>query len=393
MPDHHLPDPPALAGAAAAPMRRRWLLPALAVLVLLLGGAGAAAWIIRRQPAASPAPAAAPTPALTVALAEVREERLARPVVGDGSVAAWQELVIGTETGGLKVVEVNFEEGDQVRQGQVLVRIDPAVPAAQAAQAEAAAIEAEAALRLAEADLRRSAELARTESVARQTLDQRQSAARQAEARLIAARARRDEAQARLEQVTIEAPADGVISRRTILLGAVVQPGQEMFRLIRDGRLELDARVPELDLGGVAPGQRVRVIHGAREIEARVRTIAPVVAGETRLGIVRVALPPDSGLRPGMFARAEILPEAATPVLTVPQEAVVFRGGGAVAFVLPEGAERVVQRAVVPGQRREGRVEVTAGLAAGERVVATGAGFLSDGDMVRVAPPAAPAAR
>jgi RND family efflux transporter MFP subunit len=392
MPDHTLPDPLVLVDGPSRPPRRRrhrWLVPAAAVLAgLALLGAGGA-WVAAHRPAAPPPPTAvAPVPALTVAVAPVRWERLRRPVVGDGSVAAWQELVIGIETGGLRVVEVGFEEGDAVRQGQVLVRLDPAVPAAQAAQAEAAAAEAEAALRLAEADLRRAAELARTDSVARQTLDQRSSAARQAEARLLAARARRDEARARLEQTTIEAPADGVVSRRSVLVGAVVQPGQEMLRLIRDGRLELAARVPELDLARVRPGQAVRVVHGEREIAGRVRILAPVVAGDTRLGTVHVTLPPDSGLRPGMFARAEIAPEEAAPALTVPQEAVVFREGGAVAFVLPEGADRVEQRRVAAGARREGRVEVTAGLAEGERVVATGAGFLSDGDLVRVAPAA-----
>jgi RND family efflux transporter MFP subunit len=394
MPDHGLPDRAALLGREGAPQRRRG--PVLAALGLGLLAAGAAgAWLAAPRllpprpadgaPAAASAAEAAPPAALTVVVAPVRRQGLARPVVGDGSVVAWQELVVGTETGGLRVVEVAFEAGDAVRQGQVLVRLDPAVPAAQAAQAEAAVAEAEAVLRLAEADLRRSTELARSDSVARQTLEQRQSATRQAEARLLVARARRDEAAARLAQTRILAPSDGVVSRRSVLLGAVVQPGQEMLRLVRDGRLELDARVPELDLGGVRPGQAVRVVHGEREIAARVRAIAPVVAGDTRLGVVHVALPPDSGLRPGMFARAEIAPASAPEALTVPQEAVVFREGRPVVFLLPEGADHVAQRAVSTGARRDGVVEVTAGLAEGDRVVATGAGFLSDGDRVRVA--------
>jgi HlyD family secretion protein len=262
--------------------------------------------------------------------------------------------------------------------------LDASVPSAVAAAADAAVVEAEAALRMAEADLRRATELSRSENVARQTVEQRQATARQAEARLMASRANRDEAQARLAQTRIVAPTDGVVARRTVLLGAVAQPGQEMFRLIRDGRLELDARVPELDLAGVQPGQAVRVFHGEREITAQVRALAPVVAGETRLGIVHVALPSDSGLRPGMFARAEILPSE-TQILTVPQEAVVFRDGRPAAFVLTQDGDRVVLRALTTGQRRDGVVEVTEGLAAGERVVATGAGFLSDGDRVRVA--------
>ena len=396
MPDHNMPDQvlaaPSSAATGPAPRDRRGGDGGLAagfLLLLLLAGAGAVLWFAaprlhRAAPPPAPVAASAPLPAVTVALATVRALALARPAIGDGSVVAWQELVIGTETGGLRVIEVAFEEGDRVRRGQVLVRLDPAIPAAQAAQAEAAVEEAEAALRMAQAEMRRSVELARTEAVARQTLEQRQSAARQAEARLLAAQARRDEAVARLAQTRIEAPADGVISRRSVLLGAVVQPGQEMFRLIRDGRLELAARVPELDLAQVQPGQAVRVTHGARVIEGRVRMVAPLVAGDTRLGTVHVTLPPESGLRPGMFARAEILPPAAS-ALAVPQEAVVFRGGRPVAFVVAEGSGRVEQRALATGVRRDGMVEILSGLAAGERVVVAGAGFLADGDLVRVA--------
>jgi RND family efflux transporter MFP subunit len=391
MPDHPLPDrlapDPLTRDDATRPAARRrgpWL--GLAVLVPLLAGGGL--WLALHRPPATPPVAAAapePPPALTVGLVPVRRQALRRPAIGDGSVTAWQELVIGTETGGLRVVEVGFEEGEAVRQGQVLVRLDPALPAAQLAQAEAAEAEAEAALRIAEADLRRSTELARTENVARQLLEQRQSAARQAAARRDAARARREEAAARLAQTRILAPSDGIVSRRSVLLGAVVQPGQEMLRLIRDGRLELDARVPELDLAGIAPGQAARVFHGEREIPAQVRAVAPVVAGDTRLGIVHLTLPPESGLRPGMFARGEITPPAAAPVLAVPQEAVVFRNGAPVVFVLAEGAEHVEARRIATGLRQDGQVEIVSGLAEGERVVATGAGFLSEGDRVALA--------
>jgi len=387
MPDHNSP-----AQAALPPPRLRrtpwgrWL---LGLGLLLAAGLGALAvprlMMEHDAPPAATAPQE-PPPALTVALAVAQRRDLVRPIIGDGSVVAWQELVIGNEAGGLRVRAVPVEEGDRVAQGQLLVQLDDAVPAAQLAQAEAAQAEAEAALAIAQADLRRAAQLSRSDNVARQVLEQREAAARQAEARLRATRAQLQEAQARLAQTRILAPAAGIVSRRSVLPGAVVQPGQEMLRLIRGGRLELDARVPELDLAGVGPGQAVRVQHGEREIMGTVRALAPVVAGETRLGVVHVALPPESGLRPGMFARAEILP-APAPALTVPQEAVVFRDGRPVVFVLPEGAERVALRPIATGLRREGVVEVAEGLAPGERVVATGAGFLSEGDRVRVAAP------
>lgn len=358
----------------------RWL--AALLVVLAAAGIGFAYWP-RPQPIPVLAASEAP-PALTVTLAPVLAETLARPAFGDGSVVAWQELVVGIETGGLRILEVAVEEGERVRRGQLLARLDDALPAAQAAQAAAAVTEAEAALDIAQADMRRSVALARSESVARQTLEQRQSAALQAEARLLAARARRDEAAARLTQTRILAPTDGTISRRSILPGAVTVPGQEAIRLIRDSRLELDARVPELDLVLIRPGQPVRIRHGEREIAATVRALAPVVGSDTRLGIVHVALPADSGLRPGMFAQAEIM-ATAEAALTVPQEAVVFREGRPFAFVVPQDGDRVALRALATGIRRAGRVEVLRGLAEGEQVVVTGAGFLSDGDRIRLA--------
>jgi RND family efflux transporter MFP subunit len=166
-----------------------------------------------------------------------------------------------------------------------------------------------------------------------------------------------------------------------------------MVRLIRDDRLEVEARVPELELARVRPGQPVRVVHGERAIEAGVRLIAPTVSAETRLGIVRVALPPGSGLSPGMFTRAEIATgEAVVP--TVPLEAVVLRGEGGrpSVFVLPPGSDHVALRPVVTGARRDGLVEVTQGLLEGEAVVVAGAGFLTDGDRVRVITPEGAAA-
>ncbi len=388
MPDHNLPttllvrDAPAPAVALPTTRRRRW--PWLAAALLAAAGALVLArgWTGSSPPTALPA--AAP-PVLAVRVVPATFLVMARPVIGDGSVVAWQELIVGTEAVGLRIVELAFEEGDQVRQGQVLLRLDDTVLTAQRNQADAAVAEAEAALRIAQQDLRRATELTLSQSVARQTLEQRQATMLQAEARLAAARAAREEVAARLAQTRIRAPADGIVSRRGALLGGVVGAGQEMLRLIRDGRLELDARVAELDLAALAPGMAVRVTHGDHRIEAGIRAVAPVVSAETRLGIVHVALPPDSGLRPGMFARAEILPTAA-PALTVPQEAVLTRDNEAVVLVLPPDTDRVARRAIAPGQRRDGLVEVTAGLAEGERVVVTGAGFLADGDRIRLLP-------
>jgi len=383
----------ALASAAHAPVgarrRRGWVVAGLAAVAVLvaavLAGGFLPPWPFTARPAPEAARIQAPVPVLTVALGAARARAVVTTVTGDGSVVAWQELVVGAEIGGLRLVEAPVEEGQAVRSGDLLARLDDSVLRAQAAQAEAAILEAEAARDIAAADLARSEQLVRSQSASVQVTEQRRAAALQAEARLAAARARRDEVLARLAQTRILAPTDGIVAKVSARIGSVSAMGQEMFRILRDGRLELDARVPELDLSQVQPGQAVTVRHGERIIQAEVRAIAPVVAPETRLGIVHVALPPGSALRPGMFARAEI-EGAVRQVVMVPAGAVVFRDGASRVFVLPEGEDRVRLRRLTTGVRDDGMVQVTDGLQPGERVVVAGAGFLADGDLVRVAP-------
>lgn len=113
-----------------------------------------------------------------------------------------------------------------------------------------------------------------------------------------------------------------------------------------------------------SPARKVVVRHGERVIQAEVRLVAPVVAADTRLGTVHVALPADPGLRPGMFARAEIT-GASREVVMVPASAIVFRDGAAQVFVLPEGQGR--GHAPTAGARIEGQAEVIEGLRLGER--------------------------
>lgn len=328
---------------------------------------------------------------LTVEAQPVGRRPMVHAVVGTGSVVPWQELVVGSEVNGLRVMEVTFEEGDTVAKGQLMVRLDDSVLRAQLAQAQAAEAEAEANLAFARSDVARGRELAQRENIARQTVEQRETTARANEAKLAQARAQRDQLEAQLAQTRILAPEAGIVSKRSVLVGAVVAQGTELFRLIRDGRLELDAQLPELDLAQVRPGQAVRVTHGSEPVGASVRAVAPTVAADTRLGIVHVALPRDSGLSPGMYARAEIAVGQAE-VVAVPQEAVVFRDGRPSVFVLSTD-DHVALRPIVTGERREGWVEVTGGLAAGERIVVNGAGFLNDGDHVTVADSVAAAGR
>ena len=188
----------------------------------------------------------------------------------------------------------------------------------------------------------------------------------------------------RLTQTEIKAPANGAISGRLATIGAVVQPGQELFRLILDERLEWRADVPAADLARLKPGMTATIFTASgAKVPGTIRMIAPTVDPQTRNGLVYVDLPPNSAVRAGMFARGEF-ELGRSPAVTLPQTAVVLREGFAYLFRL-DGEDRVVQTKVTLGRRSGERVEVLSGLPAGARVVESGAGFLADGDAVKVA--------
>jgi RND family efflux transporter MFP subunit len=197
----------------------------------------------------------------------------------------------------------------------------------------------------------------------------------------------------------VHAPDDGVISARTATVGAVVGNGTELFRLIRKGRLEWRAEVTSSELGRVTPGTRaiITATSGAR-LEGRVRMIGPTVDPQSRVAIVFVDVKPLPGPasgseRAGMFARGEF-ELGSQPALTVPQPAVVVREGFSYVFrVNPDN--RVTQVKVQIGRIAGDRLQVLSGLTPDMRIVASGGGFLNDGDLVRVSngTPAAPPAQ
>jgi RND family efflux transporter MFP subunit len=321
-------------------------------------------------------------PALTVGVTGAKIHPMTQVVIGTGSVAEWQQLTVAAEVAGLRIVEIAVDEGDTVKQGQILARLDDRILKAQSAQFEASIREQEANLANAQADFRRAQELQTSKNIAMQTYEQRETAARTAEAKLAMIRAQATELKAKIEQTVIRAPTDGVISKRSALLGSVAGIGTELFRMIREGRIEVQALVPELDIGRIEPGQKARVVHGDIGVSGTVRLVSPVVNAATRLGMAYVTVPPDSGLKPGMFARAEIA-IGTLDALSVPQEALVFRDGRPAAFAV--GADdRVTLHMLETGRRQNGWVEVKSGLDRADRIVVAGAGFLNDGDLVRI---------
>jgi RND family efflux transporter MFP subunit len=361
-----------------------------AAAVLLLAGGAATALVVRAADGkAADAAATAPAkPALSVAIATPERVALPTTVAATGNIAAWQEAVIGSEASGWRLAEVRVNVGDRVRRGQVLASFAAALPQADLAAVRAQVAEAEALLADARANAERARGLAASGALSAQQINQYLTAESTAAARLEALRAGAKVQELRLAQAQVLAPDDGVISARSATVGAVVGAGQELFRLIRGGRLEWRAEVAADDLARLAPGQRVRVQpSGGEPVEGRVRVVGPTVDVATRNGLVYVDLPRPGSARAGMFARGEF-ELGSTPALTLPAGAVLLRDG--FAWVFKVGADgRVEQVKVTVGRRSGERIEITGGLDPAARVVASGGSFLADGDLVRVveAPP------
>lgn len=333
--------------------------------------------------------AAAPKPALTVNVTQPQPAALPVRVTANGSIAAWQEASVGAEANGLRLAEVRVNVGDVVKRGQVLATFAPDTLNADVAQIRAAVAEAEATLAEASANAQRARGLQATGALSEAAINQYFTAERTAKARLDAQRAMAQMQQLRLKQTQVLAPDNGVISARSATVGAVLPAGQELFRMIRQGRLEWRGEVAATDMAALKPGMTALVTAGGGPaIKGTVRMVAPTVDPQTRNGIVYVDLPPvgaasDTGAaRAGMFARGEFEVGSGTG-LTLPQSAVLLRDG--FSYVLRVGPDsKLTQVKVGVGRRVGDRIEITGGIDAQTRVVAAGGGFLGDGDTVRV---------
>ena len=369
-------------------MTRIPLHPAASAL-LAVALALAAPWAARAadgQPAAARgAASAAVKPALSVSVVQPAAQPLAQRIAAHGNIAAWQEAVIGAEVPGFRLAEVRVNVGDPVRRGQVLAVFASELAQADVAQLKAAVAEAEATLAEAAANAQRARELQTTGALSAQQISQYLTAERTAQARLEAQRAAARVQQIRLQQTQVLAPDAGVISARSATVGAVVPAGQELFRLIRQGRLEWRAEVASADLARLKPGMAARVTPpGGTPVAGRIRMIAPTVDPATRNGLVYVDLRAPGLAKAGMFARGEF-DLGSTSALTLPQSAVLLREGFSYVFTVGTD-QKVAQRKVTTGRREGERIEITGGLAADARVVAAGGAFLVDGDTVRIVP-------
>jgi RND family efflux transporter MFP subunit len=292
-------------------------------------------------------------------------------------------LTVGPEVAGYRVAEVRADVGDKVHKGDELARLNTDMLNAELAAKRAAMSKAQAQQAKAQADFNRAQTLAASKLLSTAELERVQTEMLSSAAETELAKANLDTADLRLRYARIVAPADGVISARKVNIGQIAQVNEEMFRLLRDGRIEWRAEIPEALLTHIHKGQPVTIkLADGAALSGNVRVVAPTVNTSDRTAMVYVELPQPGPARPGMFARGEFaLGQSNVPM--IPLTSVLPNDGYSYVFVLKKDFS-VERRRIETGQIEGDSLEVIKGLAANEQIVETGAAFLKDGDRVRV---------
>ncbi len=325
---------------------------------------------------------AAPTASMTITTAAVRSEDIVRTVPATGSIYPWQEVIVAAEVGGYRVAAVLVDVGTRVQKGQALVRLSSDLLQAELDTRNAALRSAQAAEANASAALRRGEQVSTSGALSAADLDRLKAEQIAAQARVETAQVDLRTAALRLRYGTVTAPDSGTITARTVSVGQIAQAGQEMLRMLRQNRVEWRAEVPESQLSRIKVGQSAQVtaVDGS-VLMGKVRAVAPTVQVNNRTGIAYIDIT-GGDARAGMFARGAI--EAGKgPGLLVPIASVVMQDGYSYVFVL--GNNNVVERRLVQQAGVHGdSLEVASGIAPGDLIAVKGAGFLKDGDTVRV---------
>ena len=324
-----------------------------------------------------------PASAMTVTVEPVRKARIARSVEATGSIQPWQEVIIGPEVGGYRVSAVLVEIGDKVKRGQTLVRLSADMLEAEVASRNAALRSAEARATNAAAAYRRGQTIASTGALSQANLDTLTADQVATQAQVETTKSDLATSTLRLKYTQVIAPDDGVVTSRLVSVGQVAQAGGEMLRLLRQGRVEWRAEVPESRLAQIKVGQDVSITSAdGTVIAGKVRAVAPTVMVNNRSALVYVDIQ-NGNARPGMFARGRI-GIGQGEALLVPVTSVVMQDGYSYVFVLKAG-DVVERRLVQPVGVQGDSMEIASGLVAEETIAVKGAGFLKDRDPVRVA--------
>lgn len=321
--------------------------------------------------------------AVTVAIARPGERRWAEIVPASGWLRPWHEAIVAAEIDGLRITDVLVDVGSIVSKGQPLVRLADESVRAELRKEAAALSTAKADLAKAQANAERAGKVKGSGALSDEKIAEYLIAEQTAEAGVEFASASLENQKLKLAQATIVAVDDGLITARSAQLGAVVSSGTELFRLVRQQRVEWQAEIPARHLSRIREGMAATfAATGDRRVKGSVRLVGPTVSTDTGRGLAYVALPPGTQPPIGLYVTGQIELDTST-ALTVPETALVLRDG--MAYVFAVNAESRASRIrVETGRRNNGEVEILSGLDAEARIVTTGGAFLSDGALVRI---------
>ena len=302
-----------------------------------------------------------------------------------GAIAARYDMPIGNDGDTGRIVGVYVEAGDHVERGQLLARLDEAVLIPQVNRLEAALEQAKAQAALSAAEYRRAQGVEAAGALSAEDIEKRHATAITDAANVKVVAAQLAEAQARLTRTRIVAPIAGTVLTRKAEVGQIANPaGDALFRIASGGEVEMRGQLAEQDLAQVKVGDSaiVHITGVPQPFEGRVRLLGAIIDPQTRLGEIRISLKPDPALRPGAFARGTVsVGKAMRPV--VPQTAVLSDGSSSYVFVV-DAKNHAERREVHVADTSDQGVIIASGLNGSERVVTTAAGFLRDGEEVKV---------
>ncbi|WP_168455006.1 efflux RND transporter periplasmic adaptor subunit [Sphingopyxis microcysteis] len=362
----------------------------LIIAVVLIALALAAAWYAfssSKEGAAGAGGAAggegaAAVPSITVMIPG--RQSVEATISTNGTIAARREMPVGVAGEGGQVVRVLVEPGQWVGAGQPLAIVDRAVQAQQAAALAASIRVAQADADLAQAELTRADALVSRGFISKADMDRKRATRDAANARVRVAQAQYAEAQARNGRLNIVAPAAGLVLTRQVETGQVVSSGSGvLFRMARGGEMELMAQMAEADLARVRVGTRATIspVGTNLQIAGQVWQVSPVIDPDTRQGMVRIAVPYSTALRPGGFADARLV--AGTEEAPLLPESAVQSGPEGNYVLVVDSKDTIQRKPVKVGTVTDGGVSIASGLNGNERVVVLAGAFLNVGDKVK----------
>ena len=360
--------------------QRRIRIAAIIVAILIIAGA---AYYFFGSSNNAPTDVDKAGQAQTVTVVAPGRDSVVRAINATGTLAARREIPVGVVGEGGRVLQVYVDAGDWVTQGQVLVSVDRSVQTQQAAALEAQTNVARADLQLAQNELDRAMQLVDRGFISKADMDRKTATRDAARARVNVANAQLAETRARNARLDVRAPVSGYVLERNVETGQTVSAGSGiLFRIAKDGQLELQAKLSEDDLAQIAVGipASVTPVGVDRVFEGNIWQISPMIDAQSRQGMARIALPFDKALRPGGFASVEIKSgEMKAPVL--PESAVQTGRNGSFVYIVGKN-NKVQQRPVKVGSVTANGLIIEEGLDGSERVVLYAGGFLNPDETI-----------